>query len=334
MSNEKRLVTVVAVVLVICALLSCNATPVVEALTATTLTIATNNTTPALNQQFTLSGTLKAGTTPLSGKPITLRRMDLSGQWSTISTTTTDTNGNYTFTRSESVQGTYSYYASFAGDTTYSTASSPFVTPSIGTYTATTLTIATNNTTPALNQQFTLSGTLKAGTTPLPGKSVELRRMDLSGQWSTISTTTTDTNGNYTFTRSESVQGTYSYYARFLGDTTYYASSSSFVTNPIGTYTATTITASKTSPAIGETVTFTVTLKSGTTLLSKPVKIWHSYPGGARSEDGTHTTSASGVYTFTQAFGSSGERVYHVEFAGDSMYASSSGAVTVNVAPG
>jgi hypothetical protein len=232
MSNEKRLVTVVAVVLVICALLSCNATPVVEALTATTLTIATNNTTPALNQQFTLSGTLKAGTTPLSGKPITLRRMDLSGQWSTISTTTTDTNGNYTFTRSESVQGTYSYYASFAGDTTYSTASSPFVTPSIG------------------------------------------------------------------------------------------------------TYTATTITASKTSPAIGETVTFTVTLKSGTTLLSKPVKIWHSYPGGARSEDGTHTTSASGVYTFTQAFGSSGERVYHVEFAGDSMYASSSGAVTVNVAPG
>ena len=47
-----------------------------------------------------------------------------------------------------------------------------------------------------------------------------------------------------------------------------------------------------------------------------------------------HTTYTNGVYTFTQAFGSTGERVYHVEFAGDSTYASSSGAVTVNVALG
>ena len=43
------------------------------------------------------------------------------------------------------------------------------------------------------------------------------------------------------------------------------------------------------------------------------------------------STTVNGVYTFTQAFGSTGQRVYHAEFAGDSTYAASSGTVTVNV---
>ena len=47
-------------------------------------------------------------------------------------------------------------------------------------------------------------------------------------------------------------------------------------------------------------------------------------------EDGTFNT-VNGVYTFTQAFGSTGQRVYHAEFAGDSQYGASSGTVTVNV---
>jgi hypothetical protein len=98
----------------------------------------------------------------------------------------------------------------------------------------------------------------------------------------------------------------------------------------VASKTATTITASKTNPAVGQTVTFAVNLKAGTTGLSKPVKIWHTAPDGVRWEDGTHTTT-NGVYSFTQAFGTTGQRVYHAEFAGDSTYKPSSGTVTVNV---
>jgi hypothetical protein len=114
MYAEKRVVIVVAVVLVVGALLFCNATPAVEAKLLSTLTISPSTTTPAANQPFTLSGTLKAGTTPLSGKTITLFRADPSGTWSTFSTTTA-ANGAYTFTRSEP-QGRYYYYTYFAGD--------------------------------------------------------------------------------------------------------------------------------------------------------------------------------------------------------------------------
>lgn len=97
-----------------------NTTPAVKpsALQPTTLTIATNNTAPVTNQSFTLSGMLTAGTTPLFGKTITLDRVDPSGTRTQVNTTTTTTtNGTYSFTRSESSQGTYSYYAVFAGDT-------------------------------------------------------------------------------------------------------------------------------------------------------------------------------------------------------------------------
>jgi len=87
------------------------------ATTPTTTTIATSNATPLANQPFTLTGTLKSGSTPLSGKLITLGRTDPSGTWSIANTTTTDANGAYTFTRSESALGYYSYQAIFSGDT-------------------------------------------------------------------------------------------------------------------------------------------------------------------------------------------------------------------------
>jgi len=93
--------------------------------------------------------------------------------------------------------------------------------------------------------------------------------------------------------------------------------------------TTTKITASNTNPAPNEPVTFTVTLKAGSTGLSKPVKIWHTL-NGVRYADGTHNT-VNGAYKFTQAFGSKGQRVYHAEFASGSSYAASAGTVTVNV---
>jgi hypothetical protein len=84
------------------------------------MTLTTNTTTPATNQPFTLSGTLTANGTPLPGKTINLGRIDPSGTWSPDGTTTTATNGTYTFTLSESTPGNYYYQPVFPGDTTYS----------------------------------------------------------------------------------------------------------------------------------------------------------------------------------------------------------------------
>jgi hypothetical protein len=95
------------------------------------------------------------------------------------------------------------------------------------------------------------------------------------------------------------------------------------------TPTTTTITASNTNPAVGESVTFTVTLKSGTTLLDKPVKLWCTL-NGVRIDRGTFNT-VNGVYTFSGPFSTKGQVIYHAEFAGDSQYGASAGTVTVNV---
>ena len=97
----------------------------------------------------------------------------------------------------------------------------------------------------------------------------------------------------------------------------------------IGTTTTTTITASDTTPVVNQQVTFTVTLKAGTTLLSKPVHLWCTF-NGVRYERGTVNT-VNGVYTFAGPFSAKGQVIYHADFAGDGTYATSSGTVTVNV---
>jgi hypothetical protein len=91
--------------------------------TPTTITVTVSTTTPAVNQSFTLSGTLKAGSSPLSGKTIRLQREDPSGNWEqAVNTTTTNANGAYTFTWSESAQGHYRFEPTFDGAGAYASA--------------------------------------------------------------------------------------------------------------------------------------------------------------------------------------------------------------------
>jgi hypothetical protein len=93
-----------------------------------------------------------------------------------------------------------------------------------------------------------------------------------------------------------------------------------------------TITATNATPTVGQPVTFTATLKSGTTpLSSKPVTIYH-YLRNVRSNDTTKTTNANGQITFTQSFGSAAQRPYYATFAGDSSYqTSTSSVITIDV---
>jgi 5-hydroxyisourate hydrolase-like protein (transthyretin family) len=87
------------------------------------MTVTASSTTPVVNQSFTLSGTLKAGSTPLSGKTIRLQREDPSGNWEqAVNTTTTNANGSYSFTWSESAQGQYRFEPTFDGAGAYASA--------------------------------------------------------------------------------------------------------------------------------------------------------------------------------------------------------------------
>jgi hypothetical protein len=309
------------------------ANAVTAAFTPTTTTITTSNAKPAVSQSFTLSGTLNSGTTPLSGRTITLGRTDPSGHWSSAGTTTTATNGTYTFTRSESAQGVYWYQAVFAGDTTYGP-SNASVSLTVGTLTPTTLTITTSNTKPAVSQSFTLSGTLKSGTTPLSGRTITLGRTDPSGHWSSAGTTTTATNGTYTFTRSESAQGVYWYQAVFAGDTTYGPSNAS-VSLDVGNLqkSAISIFATNYTPAVDQTYTLYGLLQHGVNgmpLAGQPISLTIRCPSGQNVYMST-TTATNGTYTFTRSESAPGTYHCTVGFRGNSSYAESGSMLAVIV---
>jgi hypothetical protein len=94
-----------------------------------------------------------------------------------------------------------------------------------------------------------------------------------------------------------------------------------------------TLSASTTTPAVKQSVTFTATLKSGSKPLSaKPVTIYHYY-NGARTNDVTNaSTNANGQVTATASFASAGPRNYYATFGGDSAYqAALSNVLTINV---
>ncbi|MGB9211640.1 MAG: DUF2334 domain-containing protein, partial [Halobacteriota archaeon] len=175
--------------------------------------------------------------------------------------------------------------------------------------------LATSNPAPAVNQPVAFNVTLKSGTTALPSESVAIYHY-LNGVRYNDTTKTTNATGQISVTTSFGSAGTRTYYASFAGDSEYAASSDSVRVN-VGA-TSTTITASNTTPAVGQSVTFNVTLKSGTTGLSEPVHLWCTV-NGVRIEKGTFNT-VNGTYGFTGPFSTKGEIIYHAEFAGDSEY--------------
>ena len=186
-----------------------------------------------------------------------------------------------------------------------------------------------------MNVPFTLSGTLKSGTTPPTSKPVHLeRRTGTTGTWANVANTfkKTDGSGKVAVLQTRSTAGTYQYRWHYNGTATYQQAYSAAVTETVKKPTTTTLTASDTTPASNQKVTFTATLKTGTTpLTGKSVTIYH-YLGSTRYTDATKTTNTNGKITLTQTFGSKGVRTYYAKFAGDTSYkGSTSSVLTITV---
>jgi hypothetical protein len=91
--------------------------------TPTTLTATASATSVAVNQKFTVSGTLKttnAPVTPVTGQPVYLEASYNAVTWFRISANkNTSSTGAYLFTGYISQSGTYYLRAHFDGTTTY-----------------------------------------------------------------------------------------------------------------------------------------------------------------------------------------------------------------------
>ena len=309
----------------------------------TKLSLTASNTTPAVNQSVTFKATLTTGGTPIS-EPISV--------WHYIGTSGTkytDASGysTLTFATKWASAGTRTYYASFAGDSSYLASTSSAVTVkvtnvktsassavTVNVTNATNLKTALTITAPAsalMKQNFTINGTLSASALGIGNGTITLQRSTDNATWTNVTTNVTNTTGGYQFSNNESAAKSYYYRTACDGNATYLNATSNTVNvNVTKMPTALTLIASNTTPAVNQKVTFNATLSSRTMLLSgENVTIYH-YLNGVRYNDATNITNANGQISVTASFGSLGQRTYYATFAGDSSYlASTSSAVTV-----
>ena len=162
---------------------------------------------------------------------------------------------------------------------------------SVTTKMPTALTLTASNPTPTVNQPVTFTATLKNGTTPLSSKSVTIYHYLNSVRYNDT-TNATNATGQITVTTSFGSAGTRTYYSTFAGDGSYQSIDEQRCHRERqGTAATVTLTASNTTPAVNQSVTFTATLTSGTTrLLGKNVSIYH-YLNGVRYNDTTNTST-------------------------------------------
>jgi hypothetical protein len=295
----------------------------------TQLTAAANVSTSNTNTNFTISGTLSTtnGTTPGPIANATII-FETSPGGAYIATTTTDANGNYTFNESEPSPSTYHYLTTYAGNTTdfYANATSPVVTVQVGL--PTTLTAAANVTNVTVNTPFTISGTLSTTSGGLAGQSIALQS-NSTGNWTTVNTTTTASNGNYSFSVSESANGTYQYQTTYAGTSSILPATSNVVTVNVtsGGPTTTTLTATANVSTTTVGTPFTI---SGT--LSTPSG---GIAGATITLNGTNTmTDSNGTYSFSLSEPTVGTYQFQTTYAGNATYGnatSNTASVTVTV---
>ena len=305
--------------------------------TPTQLSVAANVTTVPANTPFTINGTLNATGGPgIANAPIQLQNSTDNATWNNVTpTTATDANGNYSFSNSESANGTYYYRTTFAGIApTYGNATSPTVIVTV-TKIATQLSAAANLTTVPVNAPFTINGTLNTTSgTPIAGATIALQN-NSSGSWTDVATNVTDTNGAYSFSTSEPVIGTYYYQTTYAGNALESNATSPAVTVQVTQVTtqlsiAANVTAVETNQNF--TINGTLNTTAGTSVGSGFTITLQNNSTGSWNPVNTTTTNAAGGYQFSLNESTNGTYYYRTTFAGiGQISAATSNVVNVTV---
>ena len=203
-------------------------------LTSSIISVSTDNGNPAVNEVFHVMGSVVSSSTGarVSGgavqvtQSITQTQVCNNGTCTEQTSTnvaqnivTTSSNGTYSVEVQGIVNGVLTIVVEFLGDAAH-VGSIASTSVTVGAITATTLTLSCSaNANPGINQAFTLSGTLKAGTTALTGKKITLFKKSPSG-YVTITTANTDKNGAYSFTQKVGMACYMQYMVTYPGQTT------------------------------------------------------------------------------------------------------------------
>ncbi|MFZ0926693.1 MAG: carboxypeptidase-like regulatory domain-containing protein [Halobacteriota archaeon] len=314
-------------------------TTVGAATTETTLSVT--NSAPAVGQSVTFTATLISGATPISG-PVTIYHYLNGIRYNDTTKYTT-----FNFPESFGSNGTRSYYATFAGNSTYLTSTSRVVTINVGaTQNSTQITASVDKPTVNTTEPFNITGNLtNSSGAGIPYQTIHLDRWNGAAYVSTGVTNTTDAGGNFTLTYSESTAGTYKYEASFTGFASYSASNSTPITvtvrNRIGTQLSISSSAVSGKVASGQRFTLYGTLTNGTGggIPNAPVNLQYSLDTKTWSSASSQPTttgngtngSTNGYYLFYGSVTGQGLYYFRSVYAGNVTYLGSvSSTITIN----
>ena len=296
----------------------------------TTLTATDSKATITLGQSDLITGTLKSGSTPVTGRAVLLERF-VNGKLVPTQNHVTGGAGHVFYTVKPST--TTSYELKFLGTGTFSASHSNVITIVVvkPPKAPTTLTATDSKATITLGQSDLITGTLKTGSTPVPGQRVYLERF-VNGKLVPTQNDVTGGAGHVFYTVRPSM--TTSYELKFLGTGKFSASHSNVITiavvKPPKAPTTLTATQSKTTINPGQSDLITGTLKSGTAPVTGQAVILERFVNGKLVPTQNHVTGGAGHVFYTVK--PSKTTSYELKFLGTGKFdASHSNVITIVV---
>jgi Bacterial Ig-like domain (group 3)/FG-GAP-like repeat/FG-GAP repeat len=225
--------------------------------------------------------------------------------------------GQATYMTSSLGIGSFSIMAVYAGDSNFSSSTSPVLTQVVGK--ASTTTAVTSSLNPSnVGQSVTFTATVSSSTgTPPDGEVVAFKN------GGTIIGSGGLSGGTATFTTSSLISGAHSITAVYSGDATFSASTSATLTQTVGKYSTTsTLTSSGNPSNVGQQVAFTATVSSSGGVPSDG-EIVTFKNGGATLGTGS---LSGGVATFSTSSLAAGSHSITAVYSGDATFLASTSA--------
>ena len=261
-----------------------------------------------------------------TGEPVSLQQAAEStgGSWKTVGQGAIGSSSGYSISHDFHTPGAYDLRVMFAGDAQSSKAWSDTLTVVVQQAEHPTFTIGASNPAVDFGQTLTISGVLHAPSstsTPLAGKTVTLWGHTHGATQASISSTTTRSDGSYSFTQTPSHNGSYQVRTTSRQTSQLYEAVHAVVT----------LSAGPTSSKVGESETFSGSVSPNAA--GDVVDLEQAGTGGHFHIVQSGAVDGSSGYAFTLRFGSPGMQTFRVVAPGNDTNASgTSPAVAITVA--
>ncbi len=298
--------------------------------TPTTITAIASPRQQVMGHDVTITGTLTADGTPVAEAFVTLYNADDIIELVPVATTSTDDEGFFQFTLTDTVTGHYTYVVRSPGTAAYEPSASAEMVITFVTI-STTITATASPRQQVIGHDVTITGTLTADGTPVADASVALCNADDITELVPIATTTTDAAGDYQFILTDAAPGHHTYVVCSPGDSPdAHVQSAEMVITFVTISTTITATASPRQQVIGHDVTITGTLTAdGTPVADASVALCNADDITELVPIATTTTDAAGDYQFILTDAAPGHHTYVVRSPGTAAYEPSESAKMV-----